>query len=116
MSKCKICGEFVDWNNPNIHYGGHTCDIERLNKAGATKRFVRSIEEPYMPNAEIPTIVGDRIFMRDPATLKPHCCPVCGGKGIVPNGFYLYPQTEYASTSTAPDTCRSCGGKGYILA
>lgn len=26
MSKCKNCGEFVDWNNPNIHYGGHTCD------------------------------------------------------------------------------------------
>lgn len=25
MSKCNKCGEYVDWNNPNIHYGGHKC-------------------------------------------------------------------------------------------
>lgn len=42
-------------------------------------------------------------------------CPICGGKGLVPNGFYtavgaLY----YGTTSTSPETCRSCGGKGYI--
>ena len=24
--KCEKCGQWVDWNNPNIHYGGHTCD------------------------------------------------------------------------------------------
>jgi hypothetical protein len=47
---------------------------------------------------------------------KPHYSPICNGKGIVPNGFYLYPQQEYVTTSTAPEVCRSCGGKGYILA
>lgn len=42
-------------------------------------------------------------------------CPVCGGKGLVPNGFYIAIGTPYYSTtSTAPETCRSCGGKGYI--
>lgn len=25
MSKCKDCGEWVNWDDPNIHYGGHTC-------------------------------------------------------------------------------------------
>ena len=24
--KCEKCGQFVNWNDPNIHYGGHTCD------------------------------------------------------------------------------------------
>lgn len=42
-------------------------------------------------------------------------CPVCGGKGLVPNGFYLAVGTSYYSTtSTSPETCRSCGGRGYI--
>ena len=42
-------------------------------------------------------------------------CPVCGGKGLVPNGFYTAVGTlYYSSTSTSPETCRSCGGKGYI--
>ena len=25
MGKCKDCGEWVNWDDPNIHYGGHTC-------------------------------------------------------------------------------------------
>ena len=42
-------------------------------------------------------------------------CPICGGKGLVPNGFYTAIGTSYYSTtSTSPETCRSCGGKGYI--
>ena len=47
-------------------------------------------------------------------------CPVCGGKGLVPNGFYdvglsnsiNYPQKTTSATS---ETCRSCQGKGYII-
>ena len=42
-------------------------------------------------------------------------CPVCGGKGLVPTGFYTAIGTPYYSTTnTSPETCRSCGGKGYI--
>ena len=42
-------------------------------------------------------------------------CPVCGGKGLVPNGFYLLGGTwQYSTTNISPETCRSCGGKGYI--
>lgn len=42
-------------------------------------------------------------------------CPVCGGRGLVPVGFYTAVGTPYYSTTnTSPETCRSCGGKGYI--
>ena len=45
-----------------------------------------------------------------------YVCPVCNGRGHVPNGFYLAVGTSYYSTtSTSPETCRSCGGKGYIV-
>lgn len=41
-------------------------------------------------------------------------CPVCGGKGLVPNGFYNI-SSNISTTSATPKTCRSCGGKGYII-
>ena len=41
-------------------------------------------------------------------------CPVCNGKGIVPNGFYTTNNNFYYSTTTCGETCRSCYGKGYI--
>ena len=47
---------------------------------------------------------------------RPHKCPVCGGKGIVPQGFYSTTGYTWGSTSTAPDQCRSCGGRGIVIA
>lgn len=38
------------------------------------------------------------------------CCPVCGGNGIVSNGFY----NTWVTSTTAPEQCRSCNGKGYV--
>lgn len=43
-----------------------------------------------------------------------HKCPVCGGKGIVPNGFYQHTGEYWVSSTTAPEQCRSCQGRGYI--
>ena len=47
---------------------------------------------------------------------KPATCPVCGGKGLVPAGFYEIGRTEFAwgGTSCPTETCRSCNGKGYF--
>jgi len=43
-------------------------------------------------------------------------CPVCLGKGLVPNGFYnAIGVNSYSTTSTSPERCRSCGGSGYIV-
>jgi len=37
---------------------------------------------------------------------KPHTCPVCSGKGTVPNGFYSKMGTQ--TTNAAEEPCKSC--------
>jgi len=37
----------------------------------------------------------------------PFLCPVCQGRGVVPQGFYS-PYPTGLTTSTEPDKCRSC--------
>ena len=44
-----------------------------------------------------------------------HCCPVCGGNGIVSNGFYNHTGNTWVTSTTAPEQCRSCHGKGYVV-
>lgn len=44
----------------------------------------------------------------------PSRCPVCGGNGIVPNGFYNQTSGHWSSTSTEPEKCRSCNGTGIV--
>ena len=48
------------------------------------------------------------------AERQPYCCPICGGKGLVPSGFYLGVGPTVGVTSTSPDQCRSCMGSGII--
>jgi len=42
------------------------------------------------------------------------CCPVCGGNGVVSNGFYNHTGNTWVTSTTAPEQCRSCNGKGYV--
>lgn len=51
-----------------------------------------------------------------PISQTPYKCPVCEGRGIVPNGFYDIPNTQnvYTSSNVAPHTCKSCSGSGII--
>ena len=45
-------------------------------------------------------------------------CPVCGGKGRVPYGFYAmgtYISSNSLSVNLGGEICRSCHGKGIII-
>mgnify|MGYP001363827711 CR=1 FL=1 len=59
-------------------------------------------QKPLQPTAEGAEEVAQR-------------CPVCGGNGLVPNGFYLQTGGTWLSSSLAPETCRACNGTGVIL-
>ena len=43
-----------------------------------------------------------------PPQQQPFKCPVCEGRGDVPNGFY------YQGPGTAAHECRTCKGAGII--
>jgi len=54
------------------------------------------------------------IIVTHPNSQTPHTCPVCMGKGIVPSGFYSYPNNQWTTTSATPEKCKSCNGSGVI--
>ena len=44
----------------------------------------------------------------------PFKCPVCGGRGLVPNGFYRQTSGTWLTGDTAFDECRTCHGSGIV--
>ncbi len=42
----------------------------------------------------------------------PHVCPVCDGRGVVPQGFYIVGWS--ASLMGDTEQCRSCEGTGIV--
>ena len=44
----------------------------------------------------------------------PHICPVCGGNGLVPNGFYSQTSGNWSSINATPEKCKSCTGTGIV--
>jgi hypothetical protein len=69
--------------------------------------------EPFNPSPLKPEKTPTFNYPERPKT--PHRCPVCGGKGIVPNGFYSSTEETWSTTSVTPETCRSCSGSGIII-
>ena len=45
---------------------------------------------------------------------EPYCCPVCHGRGFVPNGFYNFTGDTIITISALPEQCRTCNGMGMI--
>ena len=45
--------------------------------------------------------------------MKPHICPVCRGRGLVPVDFYLS-QTGELGSIAGDERCRSCNGTGIV--
>ena len=45
---------------------------------------------------------------------QPYRCSVCGGNGLVVNGFYLGTGPYRLTAGTNPGPCRSCSGTGVV--
>lgn len=45
---------------------------------------------------------------------KPYRCPVCGGRGTVPHGYYSTQNPGWNTADITPETCRACGGTGIV--
>lgn len=60
------------------------------------------------------SVLGELVGMLEPKTQQPHCCPVCSGKGVVPNGFYNSTDTSWSTSSITPDQCKPCKGTGIV--
>jgi len=50
-----------------------------------------------------------------PPQKQPFRCPVCGGNGLVPDGFYNITTGQWtAPTYVLSVNCRSCNGTGIV--
>lgn len=65
-------------------------------------------------NSEQYTLTNEVRKEVEPVNPIPYVCPVCSGKGLVPNGFYDTTTSYSLSTSTSPETCKSCRGTGIV--
>lgn len=45
---------------------------------------------------------------------RPFVCPICGGNGLVTNGFYNQTSGYWSTTCIIPETCRTCNGTGIV--
>ncbi len=46
--------------------------------------------------------------------MNPYRCPVCGGNGLVDNGFYMQTTGQRMTANAVPEMCRSCQGTGIV--
>lgn len=91
------------------HFGGAKSKLDIMRKIGAL--VVACGEQHCMPFREPSVIFKDEVPKYDGIILTsstPHVCPVCTGKGIVPNGFYMTTNKNYTTSDATPEKCRSC--------
>lgn len=58
-----------------------------------------------------PRIVRAQQATGSPDPPQPFRCPICGGRGVVVNGFY---DGLSVGTDTLSEPCRSCNGSGVV--
>ena len=93
---------------------------------GPTTSFLKKIPLLIKENAELkeklkanPEVTSTHPAVTSvwtsPIPSTPHRCPVCFGKGIVPNGFYkITDSISWASSDAAVEQCRGSSGVGII--
>ena len=66
-------------------------------------------EQDYLPMPKVKPYKGTiEEQLEEARLLRPFPCPICGGKGTVPEGFYQHDHRGSTSTISMPETCRSC--------
>jgi hypothetical protein len=107
-------------NNPELHK--KLCDNRILNEvadfidAFVCEEVAETIEslEELMEGETSSCKCGGKCSKHE--TTQETCkCPVCGGNGLVPNGFYNTVTGEIMTNSVAPEKCRSCDGTGIVI-
>jgi len=83
-----------------VKVSGEVCEVTHVilntERLGVVKVHVSAVE-----------------FVLDTESIstRAQICPVCGGKGSVPECFYM----GTLGTPTGSTTCRSCEGRGYVV-
>ncbi len=70
-----------------------------------------SMHGPYVGGGSCPTCA---ILALNPPAPPWQTCPVCFGKGVVGEGFYLHAGPGGVATGTGTEQCRSCSGRGIV--
>ena len=93
-SRCVNCGNELANQSPNpMDYEWEQLDYCWYcgSKEGATCMGTDTVKEPGA---------------------KPFVCPVCNGRGTMPDGFY--DRLASSTTDASPEMCRSCNGTGIV--
>lgn len=108
-----------DWDGEKGHQVGGSWDgatVTMVHPDNWIEKMCSPGKGLHSPAHEIPQPpIPEGITMTSNSGHTPHCCPVCGGRKVVPSGFYSsVPGVPYSTTNVLPDTCQSCDGTGIV--
>ena len=83
---------------------GHVTTSSGSEYVGNSTITIRTCPWPNGPCPRAVQPAGPYVCFR-----KPHCCPVCGGRGTVRNAGY-----GGGSTYTGDAPCHACAGSGIV--
>ena len=71
------------------------------------------MSKPTLTVGDIPQFGAGQYFGVPPKTA--HRCPICNGRGTVPQGFYTGEAWGIMNAcNTVRPTCHTCGGRGIV--
>lgn len=124
FGNCQTCG--MPWlasrleepTADDMRWGARVVHDENI---AATASHPSAIHYGEFEACGAPSCVAARLAPRPAPEARqgwqPMLCPLCLGRGHVPNGFYTSTAGQgWSTSSTAPETCRSCNGTGYVPA
>ena len=89
-------------------------ELRRTNCDGC-KSFAGELESLSFAADSLTPAVKESLTVELMTVEEAQRCPVCGGNGLVPNGFYNTVTGIGSTTSIAPEKCLSCNGTGIVF-